>query len=306
MSTVSAPEVSYSDGFYTSNDGLALYYRLCSPPLPDIKSSASVSSRLKSDDFRSRKTILCLPGVSRNHRDFMPLVGKLPAHVNWLLVDLRGRGYSTHDPNPANYNPLTYVSDICRLLDHLELNTVDIVGTSLGGILTMMLNAQHPQRVGRVVLNDIGAIVEREAVANIGSYLRQAHQHTNWDSVVTAIKPVYSDFFTDLTEEDWYALARRLYRQQPDASLKPDYDPALFSNSEAAELNLWPFFDTLRDKPTLIIRGANSGLLTPAILAQMTASRSDLNIATVPNRGHAPFLNEPIAVAAIKDFLAIA
>jgi pimeloyl-ACP methyl ester carboxylesterase len=303
---VSAHEVSYSDGFYSSNDGLALYYRLYTPSLPDIKSSASVSSRLKSEGSGSRKTILCLPGVSRNHRDFLPLIGQLPASVNWLLVDLRGRGHSAHDPNPANYNPATYVADICRLLDHLDLESVDIVGTSLGGILTMMLNAQHPQRVGRVVLNDIGAFVEREAVANIGSYLRQAHQHTSWDSVVTAIKPVYSDFFTDLTEDDWYALARRLYRQRPDATFVPDYDPALFSNSEAADIDLWPFFDTLKGKPTLVIRGANSGLLTPPILAQMTASRSDLRTATVPNRGHAPFLDEPSAVAAISAFFAIA
>jgi len=294
MSTVAASEMSFHDGFYTSNDGLALYYRRYSPAF----SVSSASS--------PRKTILCIPGVSRNHRDFLPLIEKLPPHFDWLLVDLRGRGNSAHDPNPANYHPATYVGDICRLLDHLELDTVDIIGTSLGGILAMMFNTLHPQRVAQVVLNDIGAFVEQSAVENIGSYLRQAHQHDNWDSVVTAIKPVYSDFFTGLSEQDWHALARRLYRERPDAGLTPDYDPALFSISSATDLDLWPFFDSLIDKPTLVIRGANSGLLTPSILTQMIQVRPDLQTVTVANRGHAPFLDEPESVAAISHFLATA
>jgi len=294
MSIVSDLQMRFDDGFYTSNDGLALYYR---------KVSSDVHSRSALEGTAPRRTILCLPGVSRNHRDFLPLIDKLSPQLNWLLVDLRGRGYSAHDPNPDNYNAPTYVSDICRLLDHLELDTVDIIGTSLGGILAMMLNAQYPQRVGRVVLNDIGAFVERAAIENIGSYLQQAHLHTSWDSVVAAIKPVYGDFFAGLSEQDWHALARRLYRLRADASLTPDFDPALFRSTDAADLNLWPFFDSLKDKPTLVIRGANSRLLTPSILAQMAESRSNLQTATIPDRGHAPFLDEPVAVAAIKDFL---
>jgi len=297
MSTAAASQMRYHDGFYTSNDGLALYYRRYIPIPPENPSAGSSSNK-------ARRTILCLPGVSRNHRDFLPLIEKLPARFNWLLVDLRGRGFSAPDPNSGNYQPTIYVEDICRLLDHLELEAVDIIGTSLGGILTMMLNTFHPQRVGGAVLNDIGAFVERAAIINIGTYLQQAHRHESWDSVVAAIKPVYKDFFTGLSEQDWHALARRLYRQHADASLTPDYDPALFSGSDATDLNLWPFFDSLQGKPTLVIRGANSALLTPAILAQMAESRPDLQTVTIPNRGHAPFLDEPESIAAITQFLA--
>lgn len=234
------------------------------------------------------------------------MIEKLPQGSHWLLLDLRGRGHSSHDPNPGNYNPATYVGDICRLLDHLQLDCVDIIGTSLGGILTMILNSQHPDRVGKVVLNDIGAFVERAAIENIGSYLQRAHLHNSWDGVTAAIKPIYSEFFTDLTEHDWHALARRLYRQRPDGKLVPDYDPKLFHNSSAADLDLWPYFDSLKTKPTLIVRGANSGLLTPSILQQMKDSRNDLQVVTVPNRGHAPFLDEPAAITAIEAFFAVA
>jgi pimeloyl-ACP methyl ester carboxylesterase len=293
MSTVSALQMRFDDGFYTSNDGLALYY---------CNASSAGHSRSALGSVTPRKTILCLPGVSRNHRDFLPMIEKLSPQLNWLLVDLRGRGYSAHDPNPDNYNPTTYVGDICRLMDHLELDTVDIIGTSLGGILTMMLNTQCPQRVGRVVINDVGALVERAAIESIGTYLQQAHRHDSWDSVVTAIKPVYSELFSGLSDADWHALARRLYRQRGD-SLTPDYDPALFRSTNAADLNLWPFFDSLKGKPALVIRGANSRLLTPSILAQMVESHGHLRTATIPDRGHAPFLDEPLAVAAIKDFL---
>lgn len=292
MSSMSAAINHFSDGFYASNDGLALYYCRYQTSTDD---SARASLPLPD--------ILCLPGISRNHRDFLPMIEKLKISANWILVDLRGRGYSAYDPDPHNYNPMTYVADIIRLLDHLDLPTVDIVGTSLGGILAMMLNTLHPQRVGRVVLNDIGAFVERSAVATISSYLGQAHRHDNWDSVASAIKPIYADFFTDLAEWDWLALARRLYRQRNDGSLVPDYDPALFASSEPADVDLWPFFNTLQGKPTLVIRGANSGLLTPEILAQMTASHDDLHTATVPNRGHAPFLDEPASIAALQHFL---
>jgi len=296
MLTAAASSMRYHDGFYASNDGLALYYRryVAIPPIANSPSSINTS-----------RTILCLPGVSRNHRDFLPMIEKLPAHFNWLLVDLRGRGHSAHDPDPGNYQPATYVGDICRLLDHLELEQVHIIGTSLGGILTMMLNAQYPQRVTSAVLNDIGAFVERAAIVNIGTYLQQAHRHDNWDSVVAAIKPVYRDFFTGLSEQDWHAMARRLYRQNADASLTPDFDPALFSSTaDAVDLNLWPFFYALKGKPTLVIRGANSSLLTSAILTQMEKSRPDLQAVTIPNRGHAPFLDEPESIAAITQFLA--
>lgn len=300
MPTVAAMSTDYIDGFYASDDGLALYYRRYTPSLTARNTSSASGQSL------SPRTILCLPGVSRNHRDFLPMIETLPPGSNWLLIDLRGRGHSAYDANPANYNPTTYVKDIVRLLDHLQLDCVDIVGTSLGGILAMMLNAQQPARVGNVVLNDIGAFVERAAIETIGSYLQRAHLHTSWDSVATAIKPIYSEFFTGLAEHDWLALARRLYRQRPDGKLVPDYDPALFQSSSATDLDLWPFFDSLKTKPTLIVRGANSGLLTPSILQQMEASRSDLQVITVPNRGHAPFLDEPAAITAIKTFFATA
>jgi len=303
MSTVATSEMRYHDGFYASNDGLALYYRCYSPAFSDTDKSDTNRST-NAVDARSRKTVLCLPGVSRNHRDFLPMIDALPPQFNWLLVDLRGRGHSAHDPNPDNYHPATYVDDICRLLDHLELETVDIVGTSLGGILAMMLNTLFPQRVARAVLNDVGAFVEKSAIENIGTYLQQAHLHENWDSVVAAIKPVYSDFFTGLSEQDWHALAHRLYRQRADSTLTPDYDPALFRSASAVDLDLWPFFDSLKDKPTLVLRGANSGLLTPSILTQMVKSRPDLQVTTVANRGHAPFLDEPESIAAITRFLA--
>lgn len=282
-----AASLRFQEGFYASDDGLALYYRTCKPAL-----TASGAC----------PTILCLHGVSRNHRDFMPLVNSGALCANWILVDLRGRGHSQYDSNPDNYNPTVYVADILRLLDFLQLPTVDVIGTSLGGILAMLLNHQYPERIGRVVLNDIGAFVARDAVGNISTYLRNARHHDSWADAVAAIKPIYGEFFTHLTDTDWLALAQRLFRQHGNGEVVPDYDPALFANATAYELDLWPFFNSLQGKPTLVLRGANSVLLPPATLQQMLDMRPDLLSATIPHRGHAPFLDEPNSLAALKSF----
>jgi pimeloyl-ACP methyl ester carboxylesterase len=292
MLAASASNRDFDEGFYASGDGLSLYYR-------QYETRTALSSTACAS-----LPVLCLAGISRNHRDFLPLINRAEFKARWVLTDLRGRGNSDYDPNTTNYNPLTYVGDVLHLLDFLQLDRVDIVGTSLGGILAMLISEQAPDRVRRIVLNDIGALVEESAVQAIGTYLRDVKGQRSWQNVVEALKQVHGDFFTDLAEQDWLNFAHRLYRQHSSNDLRPDYDPQLFSNFAAQRLDLWPLYNALVGKPVLLIRGANSALLPQPILEAMQLAHPNLQTAIVPNRGHAPFLDEPASLQAIRNFLA--
>lgn len=274
--------------YYTSADGLKLYASDYAGP-----SAAAL-------------TILCLPGLTRNSRDFADLAAELSKTYRVISPDLRGRGRSAHDPEPVRYQPLTYVADMWTLLDHLGVTKVAIVGTSLGGLMAMIMAATRPDRVLGAVLNDIGPEVDPAGIARIQSYVGKTPPPASWDEAVAQVRELNADIFPNFNEARWESFARALYRDGPDGRPVPDYDPAIAQNVNAGNAvppDLWPLFDTLKAIPLVVIRGATSDILAADTLAQMQARHPRLVAVEVPGVGHAPLLDEPEARDAILDFL---
>ena len=279
----------YADTYYASADGLRLFARDYVHPRADAHS------------------LLCLPGLTRNSKDFAELAAHLAARYRVICPDLRGRGRSARDPKPENYTPLVYVADVWRLLDMLDIAEVGVIGTSLGALMAMLMSAQSPGRVTRVVLNDAGPELDPRGIARIVSYTgKKMPAMTDWSQAASRIAENYAVCYPDFTAADWMDQARASCFRDSDGAIKFDYDPdiALGLKTGSATPDLWPLFDALGGKPSLVLRGEISDLLSTEILARMCARMPTLRTATIPHHGHAPTLNEPEARAAIDEFLA--
>ena len=281
----------YEERQYHSRDGLALYYR-----------------RYPAQDGVAASALLCLPGLTRNSRDFERLAPSLARTRTVLAPDLRGRGRSQYDPQWARYQPATYLDDVAALLAHEGLERVVVIGTSLGGLLAMMLAATRPNALSGVVLNDIGPEVDPAGVERISRYAGKLPAVTNWDEAVAQSREVYGGALPDLPDEEWRAFARRSYREDPNGRPVLDMDPmigeAVRSAPNAAAPDLWPLWQALAAVPALAIRGAHSDILSSATFERMAQEKPDLLRVEVANRGHVPLLDEPAAITAIEAFLA--
>ena len=277
----------YEDKHLTVRDGLKLHYR-------DYPGSAN------------RPPLLCLHGLTRNARDFAGLAERYSPRFRVLALEFRGRGDSDYDPQPMRYNPLTYAADVIELLDQLGIRQAIFVGTSLGGLVTMTVAATAPDRIAASILNDIGPDVDPEGINRILSYVGKDVRFADWDAAGRAIAANYGAAFDRYTHDDWVDMARRNCREI-DGGIGFDYDMAIAEPFRASgptpNVDLWPFFITLAQKPLLVIRGAKSDLLTEATTARMREVAPTARIAAVAGVGHAPELNEPEAIAAIDDFL---
>jgi len=280
---------------WTSGEGLELYCRIYErrpaggTPAPRIPA------------------VLCLPGLTRNSRDFESLAPHLAARHRVICPDLRGRGLSARDPQWHNYHPGTYLADLQRLLQTLELERVAIVGTSLGGLLGMMLGANDPDRVAGLVLNDIGPEVDPKGIERIRSYTGMLPPVTTWEEAVKQQRIVYGNAWPGLSDETWSILARRSYREDAAGTPVLDCDPRVGDALRAARPApgaLWPVFARLHSIPMLVVRGALSDILNVSTLERMRREMPDLECVTVGNRGHVPLLDEPDVLAAIDRFLA--
>lgn len=271
-----------------ATDGLALYVR-------DYGDPAS-----------SATPVLCLSGLTRNSRDFHALALRLSPQRRVLAMDYRGRGLSAYDPNFANYRPDIYAGDVLQVLAESGVAKVVLVGTSLGGLVTMGLAGVQPALLAGAVLNDIGPEIPVEAAARIGSYTGKAVRVRSLDDAVVEMKSRYALAYPGLPDDRWRAMAEDTFQQDPDGSWRPAYDLAIakpFAESgRPAPADLWPFFRALKDIPTLAIRGALSDVLTAETFDRMQEAKPDLIRVTVPNRGHIPLLDEPEVVAALDAF----
>lgn len=289
----------YREQRFTSAEGLELYCRVYErQPGPRANAAPAAPKAL---------TVLCLPGLTRNSRDFEALAPHLAARYRVICPDLRGRGFSARDPQWQNYHPGTYLADLQRLLQAFDLERAAIVGTSLGGLLGMMLGATLPQRVAGLVLNDIGPEVDPRGVERIKSYTGMLPPVLTWDDAVKQVRMVYGNAWPGLSDESWSALARRSYRADAAGVPVLDCDPRVgdaLRAAPAAPGGLWPVFARLHSIPMLVIHGALSDLLTVSTLERMQREKRDLERLTVGNRGHVPLLDEPEALAAIDRFLA--
>jgi pimeloyl-ACP methyl ester carboxylesterase len=277
-----------ADCFYDSADGLRLY--------------CGLYSARRSDGL----PVLCLPGLTRNSRDFVALAARLSELHDVLTADLRGRGRSAWDPDPSHYQLTTYVQDAFALLHACRVNRVVVVGTSLGGLMAMVMGAMKPELIAAVVLNDAGPEVDPAGLRRIASYAGKLPRVSTWAEAASQAKSVYGSALPGLNDAQWLEYARQGYREIEGVPV-PDMDPkiaAAFANPATGPSDLWALYAQVKPTPMLVIRGALSDLLSEATVARMAREKPDLQHVTVPNRGHAPLLNEAESLTAIDDFLA--
>lgn len=281
---------AYEDIWYRSDDGLKLHARDFPHPQP-------------------RATILCMPGLTRNAADFDFIGAHLAADYRLLVAEQRGRGLSQWDSNPANYNPGVYIRDMFALLDSRQLSRVILLGTSLGGLMAMLIAAVQPQRIAALILNDIGPEINMSGMQRIAAYVGRQTAVGNWDEAIAQTRALNAREFPDLDDDGWQKLTRALYRENAQGRPELAYDPAIApprtSTGELPELpTLWPQFEAIAAIPLLLIRGAHSDILAASCVERMRAIKPDMQYCELPNRGHAPLLDEPDAVRAIDVFLA--
>ena len=274
-----------------SSDGLTLAYRDYAGP------------------GGSAPPALCLPGLTRNARDLEVLAEELARTRRVLAPDLRGRGRSAHDPNPANYHPGNYLRDSLELLAAANAPRVLAIGTSLGGLLTMLLAGAKPGVLAGAVLNDIGPVVEAAGLARIRGYVGKSGALASWQEAAEACRAANAIAFPGFGDADWLAFARRCCVATPEGGVRFDYDPRIAeplagSGATPAATDPWLLFAPLAAVPTLVIRGEHSDILSAATVSEMQRRKPDLRAVTVPGRGHAPLLDEPEALAAIREFAA--
>lgn len=257
----------------------------------------------------TQETVLCLHGLTRNSADFHDLALHLKNRYRVLVPDMRGRGRSQWDPEPACYQPAVYVQDVIGLLDTLAIGRVTVIGTSMGGLMIMLMAAMRRERLRAAVINDVGPVIAPEGLARIASYTGKTRPATTWDEAAELARLTNSVAFPDYGPEDWMAFARRLYVEGDDGAPVLAYDPAiargLAPNTDApvAPPDLWPLWDALNDVPVMAIKGEISDLLSTATFDEMLARHPGLVRLSVPGRGHAPMLDEPGVPQAIDAFL---
>ncbi len=252
--------------------------------------------------------LLLMHGLTRNSADFEPLAAHLAGRWRLVVPDQRGRGLSQRDGEPANYRPDVYAKDMFALMDSLGIERAGLIGTSLGGLMAMIMAAMQPARIGSVILNDIGPELAPEGLARISGYVGPSEPFPDWQAAATRCAAIHGEAFPAFGEADWQDFARRTCREEADGRVAFTYDPAIaeaFADDPAGGPDLWPLFDALGKRPVLLLRGALSDLLSPKTVEEMRRRHEGSFVfVEVARRGHAPLLDEPEAVSAIETFLA--
>ncbi|WP_421695374.1 alpha/beta fold hydrolase [Aestuariivirga sp.] len=273
--------------------------------------TAEDGTRLYARDYGERPggllPVVCLPGLTRNSKDFETVAPWLAESRRVVAVDFRGRGLSGR-ADPASYRPDQEVADTLAMLDHLGIGRFAIIGTSRGGIAAMVMAARALPRMAGVAFNDIGPRIDKAGLLRIRSYLGADPQFESWAAAVAALKSS-NPGFPSLDEAAWLTFARRVYREETGVP-RADYDPALSQNfPSVAEIEagkvpeLWPLFEMMADVPSLVLRGANSDLLSEETVQEMGRRHRRLDAVTVKDRGHVPFLDEDESRIAIARWL---
>jgi len=283
--------MDYAEHFVTAEDGTRLYARDYAGPQ---------GSRLT--------PAVCLPGLTRNAKDFETIAPRLAAERRVLALDFRGRGRSGR-ADPKTYRPDQEVADTLAVLDQLGVGRFAVIGTSRGGIVAMVMAARALGRMAGVAFNDIGPKIDVAGLLRIQGYLGGDPRFSGWAEAVSAIKST-NPGFPSLSEDEWLAFARRVYREE-EGRPRADYDPGLAVNFPGREdiiagkmPELWALHDLLAALPCLVLRGENSDLLSEETVAEMLRRHPRLTAVSVKDRGHVPFLDEPESTAAITAWLA--
>ena len=250
------------------------------------------------------RTVVCAHGLTRNGRDFDMLAAALSSAFRVVSPDIVGRGKSDWLEEPADYGYDVYRADMAARIARLDVNEVDWIGTSMGGILGMMLAAEPRSPIRRLVLNDVGGLVAREGIARIASYVGRDPSFPDLDALEQASRKIAGPFGA-LTDQQWRHLATHSARRKPDGSLGFAYDPRIgdgFRAEEPKDVDLWKTYDAVRC-PTLVLRGAESDVLRRADAETMTQTGPRARLVEFAGVGHAPALMAADQIAAIRAFL---
>jgi pimeloyl-ACP methyl ester carboxylesterase len=282
---------AFTEHYFSAPDGVRTYYR-----------------RYEPESATGKTPVICLHGLTRNSRDFEDVAPRIAAMGRSVVaIDVRGRGRSDRDANAENYTPAKYVEDVQGLLDELGWKRVISVGTSMGGLMTMILAASRPGLLTGVVMNDIGPEIDPAGLARIQSYVGGGGPFASWAEAAEAVRAINGIAFPRETGEAfWLAFARRVCRETEDGQVALDYDPNIskpVQTGDVAPPDLWPFFDALTGTPLLLVRGALTDLLAMSCVEEMQRRHPAMQLAQVADVGHAPLLTEPDAWAPIQTFL---
>jgi pimeloyl-ACP methyl ester carboxylesterase len=281
----------YADRFWPSSDGLRLHCR----------------------DYAGREDrppVICLPGLTRNARDFTNLAERIAGEWRVLCIEQRGRGDSDYAKDAGTYTLGQYIEDFTALLADQAIDRFVLVGTSLGGLMTMAFAVMEPQRIAGALLNDIGPVLEREGLDAIREYVGRGRSFPTWMHAARALAETHGPAYPDFAITDWLAMAKRLMTLTSDVGrVVFDYDMAIAEpfakvDPDAPAPDLWPGIDALNGRPVALLHGELSTLLSAATFAKMGRRLPQAEAVTVRRVGHAPTLDEPEAVAALDRLLA--
>lgn len=281
--------MGFTENHFQSHDGLSLYYR-------SYGSGAHV--------------VLCLPGLTRNSKDFHELATHLAPGYRVVCPDLRGRGQSDWDPVWHHYVPGTYIDDAWQLVEQLDFTSLVIIGTSLGGLMAMVMASQRPQQVTAIVLNDIGPEVDPVGYERVLASADSQFTATSWPEAIQLCRQAHAATFPDKPEDFWEGFTRQTYRESDDGRPEFEMDPNVFrvftdavpERIARAPVDLWDAFRAV-SMPCLVLRGELSDFLSREIMERMVAVKPGLAQVLIPKRGHAPLLDEVESVTAIDWFL---
>jgi pimeloyl-ACP methyl ester carboxylesterase len=281
---------TYEDRYWTSSDGLSLHYRNYPGP-----------------EGSDKLPVLCLHGLTRNARDFGPLAEALSATRRVIVPEMRGRGMSDYAKDSDTYSPITYVGDVEKLLAEQGITRWIAIGTSMGGLMTMLMAAMQPGRIAAVVMNDIGPEIDQSGVGRIAGYVGKGGSFPTWVHAARGLAEAHGSSFPDYDLDQWLELAKRTMVVTQNGRIGYDYDMAIaepFAKpGNAAPPDLWLAFEALRDVPMLLVRGELSDLISAETVRQMGVRNRAMTTVTVPRVGHAPTLDEPEVRAAIHALL---
>ena len=280
--------MGFSERFYTSQDGLSLYFR-------DY-----------GKDHRVKTPVLCLAGLTRNSNDFSRLAEQLSSDRRVICPDYRGRGKSDYDSNWRNYTSFTYMNDIRHLLSSLNLCRVFVIGTSMGGLMAMGMGAAMPTTLAGALINDVGPVIEKQGLDKILKYMQDgASGFDDWETAAAYLRERFPELPAE-TDEDWRWITCGTFEEGADGRIKHNWDYNLIRPilKEAREPELWSLFQTLKRTPLVVTRGGLSDILSASTLNAMVAVIPDLTAVTVDGVGHMPNLLEPECKEALDNALA--
>lgn len=280
-------QAQYTDGYWTSNDGLKLHYR-------DYAGA------------KNRPPIICIPGLTRNARDFEHVAKRLAGDWRVICVELRGRGESAYAKDPMTYIPATYAEDLELLLTELKIKKFVSIGTSLGGLVTLLLAAAKPGRIVGALLNDVGPELDPRGLVRIRSTVGKTHSWPTWVHAARDLGEQQGMVYPAYKLEDWLDFAKRVCRLTQQGRVVFDHDLRISEPIKAdpgVAVDLWPFYEALGTAHVAILRGSLSDLLSEKTAKEMARRLPNAKLTTVNGVGHAPALNEPAATRAIGALL---